>query len=300
MTTHPSPPSLDLNAWLDQGYVVVPGLLTPDEVAELRTDIVRLCRGDHPSEMLKPVAPDATDAQAMEDVLCIFNAHHISPVIARYARHPGMGAVLGRIVGAHLPWWDGAVKAVQSQVFVKAPGHQGMAWHQDEYYIPTRDRSLVAAWIALDEVDEANGCLRVIPGSHRTGYLWPQRPHDDPSEYDYAPTCVGFDPSGEVPVRLQPGDAVFLHGYLMHRSTKNRSDRPRRALSFHTMNAWSLLPWLHPPGMDPVSKADVRSVVQVCGDDPYEWKGRTQGEDVFLRTCAANEAGLQRRFDGDS
>jgi ectoine hydroxylase-related dioxygenase (phytanoyl-CoA dioxygenase family) len=48
--------------------------------------------------------------------------------------------------------------------------------HQDEYYIPTRDRSLCASWIALDDATIDNGCLWVIPGSHRQGVIWPMKP----------------------------------------------------------------------------------------------------------------------------
>ena len=59
------------------------------------------------------------------------------------------------------------VKAMQSMLFIKAEGKPGQAWHQDEYYIPTRDRSLTAAWIALDDATVENGCLWVLPGSHR-------------------------------------------------------------------------------------------------------------------------------------
>ncbi len=211
------------------------------------------------------------------------------------ARRPAVAAALAALVGAHLPWWDGAVKAVQSQVFIKPPGFQGMAWHQDEAYIPTRDRSLCAIWIALDPINAHNGGMRVLSGSHRTGYLWPQRDHGDLDQYDYAPEAFGFDPTDEVTVSLRPGDALFLHGYTLHRSTRNDSDRLRRVLSFHTMNAWSLLPWLHPRGLDPVSKADVRSVWMVSGDDPYAWKGTAEAGDVAVRTCRASEAAAQRR-----
>ena len=94
--------------------------------------------------------------------------------------------------------------------FVKPPGFQGQAWHQDEIYIPTRDRSLTGAWIALDDATIENGCLWVIPGSHRTGYLYPQRRHDNPDEFDFAMESHGFDGSQEIPVEVPTGALVFL------------------------------------------------------------------------------------------
>src|SRR5437762_1510431 len=81
------------------------------------------------------------------------------------------------LIGAHLPYWDGSVKAMQSMFFTKPPGYPGQAWHQDEIYIPTRDRTLCGAWVALDDATIENGCLYVIPKSHRSGYLYPQHPH---------------------------------------------------------------------------------------------------------------------------
>jgi phytanoyl-CoA hydroxylase len=65
-------------------------------------------------------------------------------------------------------------------LFIKSEGKPGQAWHQDELFIPTRDRSLTAAWIALDDAIVGNGCLWVLPGSHRPGILYPDRDHDDP------------------------------------------------------------------------------------------------------------------------
>jgi ectoine hydroxylase-related dioxygenase (phytanoyl-CoA dioxygenase family) len=56
-------------------------------------------------------------------------------------------------------------------LFIKSEGKPGQAWHQDELFIPTRDRSLAAAWIALDDATVENGCLWVLPGSHARGVL---------------------------------------------------------------------------------------------------------------------------------
>ena len=68
---------------------------------------------------------------------------------------------------------------MQSMLFIKSAGKPGQAWHQDEYFIPTRDMSLNAAWMALDDATTENGCLWVIPGSHKHGLIWPQHQHDD-------------------------------------------------------------------------------------------------------------------------
>jgi len=79
--------------------------------------------------------------------------------------HP---AVVGILTGLVSP----NVKCMQSMLFVKGPGKAGQSWHQDEYYIPTRDRSLMGAWIAIDDATVENGCLWIIPGSNKPGYMF--------------------------------------------------------------------------------------------------------------------------------
>jgi phytanoyl-CoA hydroxylase len=161
---------------------------------------------------------------------------------------------------------------MQSMLFLKPPGLQGQAWHQDERYIPTRDRSLIGAWIALDDAHVDNGCLWVLPGSHRRGSLWPTRAHGRPDEFDPSDEAHGFDAGDAVAVEVQTGDVVFFNGYLLHRSLRNRSSRTRRALVNHYMSAASNLPWMLSEGVN-VATQDYRAVVMVAGDDPGAWKG---------------------------
>lgn len=275
--------------FVEQGYLVVEGLVSPDEVEELRADTVHLARGGYPCENLQPLPADLTDDAALRRILCIHQPHYISPVMEKYVKHAGICDVLSKITAAHLPFWDGSVKCMQSMLFVKPPTFQGQAWHQDEIYIPTRDRSLIGAWIALDEATVENGCLWVIPGSHQPGYLYPQRDHNEPEEYDFAKQSFGFDESLAVPVEVPVGSVVFFNGYLLHKSLKNRSEVYRRVLVSHYMNAWSLLPWSLKEGEYP-AMADRRSVIPVAGTDPYAWKGYDNPpQNVWLRTCKATE-----------
>jgi phytanoyl-CoA dioxygenase PhyH len=276
--------------FVENGYLAVPGLVTMEEVEALRRDTVDLARGKYSCASLQPLPEEMSDEEALRNILCIHQPHFISPVIERHVRHPRICGALSQITAAHLPYWDGSVKCMQSMLFVKPPGFQGQAWHQDEIYIPTRDRSLIGAWTAMDDATIENGCLYVIPGSHRSGYLYPQRTHDNPEEFDFAPESHGFDGAGEIPVQVKTGTVVFFNGYLLHRSFKNRSQTYRRVLVNHYCNAWSLLPWSIKEGERPAT-ADRRNVIPVAGADPYAWKGyETPPNDVWLRTCQANTA----------
>ncbi|MBM3262367.1 MAG: phytanoyl-CoA dioxygenase family protein [candidate division Zixibacteria bacterium] len=275
--------------FIEQGYLVVPDLIPEAEQAELKTDLIDIARGKYPCEGITPASSDATDEAVLRQILCIHQPHFISPVIEKYVRHPLICGILSQITAAHLPFWDGSVKCMQSMYFVKPPGFQGQAWHQDEIYIPSRDRSLIGAWIALDDATIENGCLWVIPGSHRMGYLYRQREHGNPDEFDFAPESYGFDESLEVPVEVKAGTLVFFNGYLLHRSRKNRGNIYRRVLVNHYCNAWSLLPWSIKEG-ERVANADRRCVIPVSGADPYAWKGYdTPPRSVWLRNCKAGD-----------
>jgi ectoine hydroxylase-related dioxygenase (phytanoyl-CoA dioxygenase family) len=120
---------------------------------------------------------------------------------------------------------------MQSMLFIKGPGKPGQTWHQDEGHIPTRDRSLTGVWIALDDASVDNGCLWVIPGSHRPGVLYPVRHHHDP-RFDPTPEAHGFDHEDHaVPVESPAGGVLFFNGYLLHQSLPNVRPRGhRRAL----------------------------------------------------------------------
>lgn len=279
----------EIDAFVANGFHVQPDLITPSEIEELKADAITLARGGYPCSSLQPVDAGLSDSDVLARILCIHQPHRISPVIRRYVQHPKVCGILAQITAAHLPWRDGSVKCMQSMLFVKPPRFQGQAWHQDEIYIPTRDRSLIGAWIALDDATIENGCLWVIPGSHQTGYLYPQRPHENPDEFDGSAESFGFDESAEVPVEVKAGAVVFFNGYLLHRSRKNRSEIYRRVLVNHYRNAWSLLPWSVKPG-ETVASADRRAVVPVAGVDPYAWKGIEEApQEVYLRQCKAIE-----------
>ena len=282
--------------FVENGYCVVESLLTAEELDELKVDLLKLARGHYPCESLQPIPARTDDASAMERILCIHQPHFLSPVVRRFTAHPAIAEILGEVVGAHFKegFWDGSVKCMQYMFFAKPPGKPGQAWHQDELYIPTRDRSLCGAWIAIDDATVDNGCLWVIPGSHQSGILYEQKQHGRGDEFDTTPESYGFDESAEVPVEVPAGSVVFFNGYLLHRSKKNRSNGYRRALVNHYMSAQSQLPWLMeehvPPGM--IGICDNRSVHMVHGEDPYSHRGYTEPDNpVWLRQYGSGDDG---------
>jgi ectoine hydroxylase-related dioxygenase (phytanoyl-CoA dioxygenase family) len=273
-STLPAPPELSglAGRYSTDGYVVLPGALSAAEVAEIRAEALRLCRGElGPVEGLLPASPGESDDEVIRRYLCLHFPHKLSDVMARAMRHPAVLAVLTRVIGPD-------VKAMQSMLFTKGEGRPGQAWHQDEFFIPTRDRSLTGAWLALDDATVENGCLWVLPGSHRAGVLYPDREQDD-ARFDCTAEAYAFpySDSDAVPLEVPAGAAVIFNGYLLHRSLPNTGRHGlRRALVNHYMSASSLLPWGDPPAGVHVGKWDYRDVVLVAGTDPYAYKGTVE------------------------
>src|ERR1051326_4956798 len=123
-----------VQSFVENGFLVAPDLVSREEVEELRADTVKIARGGYPCASITPAPESMTDDDVLRTILCIHQPHYISPVMEKYARHPRICGVLSQITGAHLPYWDGSVKCMQSMLFVKPPQFQGQAWHQDEIY----------------------------------------------------------------------------------------------------------------------------------------------------------------------
>jgi phytanoyl-CoA hydroxylase len=251
-----------------RGYLILPELLDASLLAAAGEESVAICRGDRGEiDRVRPAGRD-DDAAVLRRYLCIHFPHKISPVMRDLARHPAAVRALTEVIGPN-------VKMMQSMLFIKSEGKPGQAWHQDETHIPTRDRSLTAVWVALDDATVENGCLWVIPGSHRAGVLYPDREQDD-VRFDCTREAYGFHyrEQDAVPVEVPAGAAVVFDGYLLHRSLPNSGRHGmRRALVNHYMSAESLLPWFRPPEGTPMGTADHRDVLLVAGEDPYAFKG---------------------------
>jgi ectoine hydroxylase-related dioxygenase (phytanoyl-CoA dioxygenase family) len=253
----------------ENGYLIVHNVLQPNELETLLQEATHICSGDQGNfKGSKTLTGNETEDEILQKYLCIHYPHKFSDHMYRTVSHPAVVKVLTKIIGPN-------VKCMQSMLFIKASGRPGQAWHQDEDFIPTRDRSLTGAWIALDDATVRNGCLWVIPGSHRDGILWPLEVQTN-TDFDCTSESSGFPYTDDdaVPVELPAGSAVFFNGYLLHRSLPNVTESSfRRAFVSHYMSASSLLPWRLPQENEYMAIADFRDIIMVAGQDPYAYKG---------------------------
>jgi Phytanoyl-CoA dioxygenase (PhyH) len=138
-------------------------------------------------------------------------------------RHPAFVEVCARQYGPHVP-----ISVFRAMVMNK-PAGQGteLPWHQDGGAVWELDRDpLVTIWVALDPATPENGCMEIVPGSHRLGMLtWFGSTISDRA------AALHCTPGASVPLPVDEGHAVLLHNWLLHRSGVNPTLGPRRAFT---------------------------------------------------------------------
>ena len=272
MSTFSSPMTTSqIEAFHTNGYHIADALIPDDLIARLMEEAAVICRGERGRvDGLPESVHGDSEAETLQRVLAIHFPHKVSELYTEFLVYPPISDILTHLIGPN-------VKCMQSLLFIKPPGMPGQAWHQDEIPIPTRDRSLTAAWVALDDTTVENGCLWILPGSNRPGILYERLPHNDP-RYDGTPqaTRIPYSEEDACPVEISRGSVLFFNGYLLHRSLNNvTAGQYRRNLVLHYMSAESFLRWR---GAD-----DYRDIVIVAGSDPYDYKGTVDESRAFVR-----------------
>lgn len=148
---------------------------------------------------------------------------------------PGLLDMVQQLIGEDFALWNSSFFAKPPRVGSRTP------WHQDGEYWPIRPLATCSIWIAVDAATKENGCLRFIPGSHRSGKLG-QHEFNDAKGLSL-PLEIRrdeFDADTAVDIELEPGQ-ISLHDIcLIHGSEPNRSDAPRRGMTLRYMPTTSV------------------------------------------------------------
>lgn len=225
-------------AWVRDGFVVLPGVVDADVVRAVNEEAIELVRalardgeelggyrrGDGLVSVPEPNIVHGTAAAPEDHVSKLFNLHRRG-AFAQVARHPAIVELLCGILGPE-------VDCFNSQFIFKNPGAWGQPWHQDSLYFDLDRVPQVGMWLATSPARPDNGCLFVAPGSHREP-LHHHIPDRRPGANLGYLEIVDHDFSGEVAVEMEPGDVLVFHSFLMHRSGDNRSASRRTALVHH-------------------------------------------------------------------
>ncbi|GIO99242.1 hypothetical protein J14TS5_43280 [Paenibacillus lautus] len=175
-----------------------------------------------------PMPEWAACSESKKFSLRLFNPHKHDSFSRQVMKHALVRGALTQLMGKE-------AVCVQSMYFYKEPGSPGQASHQDYYYIKNDPMTMIAAWTAMEDIiDEENGCLWVLPGTHKLGLL-PHGAVKNLEEHEHwTEETEGVDTNHQIPVIMEKGDILFFSELLIHSSNKNRSkDRWRRSYVCH-------------------------------------------------------------------
>ena len=148
----------------------------------------------------------------------------------KFARDENILNMVGQILGSNFALWNSSFFAKPAKIGTTTP------WHQDGQYWAMRPLATCTVWMAIDDSTPENGCLRVIPGSHKGKNLRRHQVNDSPGlalNQELLPS--EFDASKAVDMILKAGQISLHDVYLAHGSEPNQSDRPRRGMTLRFM-----------------------------------------------------------------
>jgi phytanoyl-CoA hydroxylase len=312
------------------GFLLVPGLVGPDDIAELRQHTEDLMRGRLPEQQgtVQPERDTKADSggsvrgieappdhlspdEKAQYFLRIHMLHRKLALHEKYLLHPRVLDVLQILIGPD-------VLSLQTMLFLKPPGKPGQGWHQDSYYIPTQPDSLCGAWIAIDDCDEQNGAMWFAQGS-QVEPVYP--PADGQGHGDRGLSDIAYvkgvsdtddrrndlariaDRYPQVLAPAQAGDVVFFGGHVLHRSKANHTaDRYRRSFVSHYGNARAFTQWTGGP-TDGAQGARIEPGTGMANSFHILARGDTHlpfARPLFGTPCAALLSPIERALQAES
>src|SRR6266702_244218 len=154
--------------YVSDGYVLRKGVFRADELAAIREHYLEFRDREGGEGRLAVQEGDDPEVAWSR----IMHPHRTDPF--------SLGLLLdARMIGVAEELCMEAVLGANTMWYWKVPGTRGQGLHQDEFYVRTQSGDCIAGWLPVDDTDADNGCLRIVPGSHRTDL---QCPHEaDPS-----------------------------------------------------------------------------------------------------------------------
>ena len=153
----------------------------------------------------------------------LMNIHHKTTIVRNYYFEGPMVEIASQLVGPN-------IKGASSQLTFKLRGNvKSFGWHQDNGYGELEPYNALTTLTALDDTDRGNGCLWLIPGSHKQGQIQVEQTVEQ--KLKKTEIIVEADDSKAIPMEMKAGDALIFNCWMLHKSDGNFSmDRDRRIL----------------------------------------------------------------------
>ena len=231
--------ALGIEQYQTNGFFIARNLFSPEEVARLRAHYMGLREGqEHPGDFAGvPVQRIWGDSAKTGDLLFADKPDPLKQYPRMIHMHRwdenSLNWLLDERLNEHLTALLGHEPyAVQTMLYFKPPGARGQAFHQDQYYLKVQPGTSMAAWMALDDCDEAKGCMQMVAGSQHWDVLCTIPADTTLSFTDVTvPLPPGVKPTAAI---MKAGDVLFFNGQIVHGSYPNSTgDRFRRALIGH-------------------------------------------------------------------
>ncbi len=201
-----------MDHYRERGFVAPVDIFSEDEIDAIRAEIdTAMARWS-----------DKLEGQGRN------NAHYILPVLDRIAHEPRILDVVEQLIGPD-------VLVGGTTIFLKPPESAGfISWHQDARYIGLEPHNWVTAWLAIDDVNEENGCMRMLPGSHHAPLAEHVDTFDENNLLSRGQTVPDVDQAATIPVILKAGQLSLHHPRIVHGSAPNLSNRRRMGLAIQS------------------------------------------------------------------
>ena len=226
-----------LMSWNNDGYILIPNFLNEEDCDAMDKEVLKIINNIIPegSAFSHAYAGDghiairemkpSPNAKSIEDEISKLFRIHSKGVFNDFIHNKLLGDILEDILGPD-------VDCFLSQYIFKNPGAWGQPWHQDSSYFPFDREPQVGAWLATTEATLENGCLVILPGSHKESLHEHLPDEREGSNYGYT-EIKDHDFSEEIPMTLSKGDLLLFHSFLMHKSYDNNSNFRRTAMVYH-------------------------------------------------------------------
>ena len=215
------------------GYLIIPQLADAslrEQMREITLESLDPARAplEYETDVHYPGSPPSRSAEGGNTARRLLHAYTRHSLFRNWAKGPVIGKRLAQLLASE--------QLLVSQnhhncIMTKYPGFSSAThWHQDIRYWSFDKPELVSVWLALGTENHTNGCLRVIPGSHKDNL---DRGRFD-AEYFFREDLVDNQHllAQAIDVELAPGDALFFHCRLLHFAGRNTTSQPKFSLVF--------------------------------------------------------------------
>ncbi|MCP4006593.1 MAG: phytanoyl-CoA dioxygenase family protein [bacterium] len=213
------------------GFILLEGFASSERRQRMHDEVVSLCRAAGKPGVWEGAIltgennlVDRISENAEDGISKVFKLHRRG-AFHEFINDPVLVDLLADLIGPK-------VDCFLSQFIFKNPGAWGQPWHQDSHYFPFDRKPQIGIWLAITEATLTNGCLSVVPGSHREPLHEHVPDRREGANFGYF-EIVDHDMSDAAPVLIKPGDTLVFHSHLMHCSLDNVCDSAREAMVYH-------------------------------------------------------------------